>query len=78
MRITKKDLENMVNRLNAENGFINPEWDTVGAYRLYKDYNGYSVHKVENAGGGVSVVAHCYGMTTKECYYFMCGLLHKG
>lgn len=75
MRVSKKDLLNMVNRLNAVHGFENVEYNTVGSYKLYNDGVGYAIHKVENAGGGVSVVAHCYGMTAKECYYLLCGLL---
>lgn len=75
MRITKKDLENMVKRLNAAHGFIDPDYNTVGSYRLYNSGVGYAIYKVGNSSGGVSVVAHCYGMTAKECYYLLCGLL---
>ena len=75
MRVNKKDLENMVKRLNSVKGFENVEYNTVGSYKLYSDGVGYAIHKVENTGGGVSVVGHCYGMTTKECYYFLSGLL---
>lgn len=75
MRVNKKDLENMVNRLNAVRGFENVEYNTIGSYKLYSDGIGYAIHKIENASGGVSTVGNCYGMTTKECYYFLCGLL---
>jgi len=77
MKITKKDLENMVKRLNAENGFEIPDYSTLGAFRLYKDANGYAIHKVHNEMGGVSTVGHCYAMTVKECYYFLTGLLAR-
>ena len=75
MRITKRDLQNMINRLNAINGFEEVKYNTVGGFRLYQDACGYTVHKIVNVGGGVSSVGNCYGMTTKECYYFLCGLL---
>ena len=75
MTITKKTLEAMVKRLNAVNGIEKAEWNTVGSFRLYKDACGFSVQKVVNDGGGVSNVGGCYGMTTKECYFFLNGLL---
>lgn len=75
MRITKRDLQNMINRLNAINGFKEVKYNTVGGFRLYQDACGYAIHKIVNVGGGVSSVGNCYGMTTKECYYFLCGLL---
>ena len=75
MRITTKTLENLVSRLNAVKGFENPERYTVGSYRL--DYqNGYiNLVKIVNDGGGVSVVGAGCGMNTKECYYFINGIL---
>lgn len=75
MRIVKKDLENMVERLNRVRGFNNPQWDTIGSYKLAHNGYGYVIHKVGNEHGGVSVVANCSGMTCKECYYFLSGLL---
>lgn len=75
MTITKKNLEAMVNRLNAINGIEDAKWNTVGIFRLAKDGCGFSIQKVMNEGGGVSNVGGCYGMTTKECYYFLSGLL---
>ncbi len=75
MTITRKNLDAMVKRLNVVNGFENPEWSTIGSYRLYKDGIGYAIQKVDNEMGGVSTVGNCYGMTTKECYFFLSGLL---
>lgn len=75
MRITKTDLENMIKRLNAKNNISDPEWNTIDSYKLYKDGCGYAIHQVINSGGGVRAIGNCYGMTTKECYYFLCGLL---
>ena len=77
MRVTKTTLQNMVNRLNAEHGFENVGWDTVGAYRLYSDGIGYAIHRVNNAAGGVECIGNMAGMTTKECYYFLCGVLAR-
>ena len=75
MTITKKTLEAMVKRLNATSGFENPEYCTVGSFRLSHENGGYSIRKVMNEGGGVQTVGGCYGMTTKECYFFLSGLL---
>ena len=75
MTITKKNLEAMTKRLNAVNGFEDPEWNTIGSFKLYKDGCGYAIHKVHNNGGGVVTVGGFYGMTTKECYFFLSGLL---
>lgn len=75
MRITQKTLDNLVNRLNAIKGFENPDRCTVGSYRL--DYqNGYiNLVKIVNDGGGVSVIGSGCGMNTRECYYFISGIL---
>ena len=75
MRITNNDLNNMVKRLNATIGKENADYNTAGAYRLYKDAFGYALHRVMNSGGGVFTVANCYGMTARECYFLLCGLL---
>ena len=75
MTITKKTLEAMVNRLNAINGIENANWNTLNSFRLSKDGVGYSIQKVVNDCGGISNVGGCYGMTTKECYFFLSGLL---
>ena len=77
MRVTKTTLQNMVERLNNEHGFENPEWNTVGAYRLYIDGCGYAIHKINNTAGGVICLGNMSGMTTKECYYFLAGVLAK-
>lgn len=73
--MTRKNLELLVKRLNAINGFENPQYYTVGSYRLHKDGIGYAIQKVCNEAGGVSNVGNISGMTTKECYFFLSGLL---
>ena len=75
MTITRKNLEAMVKRLNSVNGFENPDYNTVGSFKLYKDGVGYAIHKIHNEFGGVVTLGGCYGMTTKECYFFLNGLL---
>ena len=77
MKITKRHLEGMVERLNYRAGFEEVEYLTVGSYRLYHDGVGYRIDKVENSAGGVSVVGNMYGMTTRECYMFLSGLLAR-
>ena len=75
MRITKNELEHMIKYLNNVKGFTDVEPNTVGAFKLYKDVCGYAVHKICNSSGGVETVANSYGMSTKECFYFLRGLI---
>jgi hypothetical protein len=75
MRVNKKDLENMVKRLNSNAGFKEVNYNTVGSFKLYHDANGYAVHKVTNEHGGVESIGNMYGLTCKECYIFLSGLL---
>ena len=73
MRITTKTLETLVKRLNATQGFENPDYNTIGSYKLSYQ-NGYiNLVKVMNEAGGVRTL-EC-GMTTRECYYFISGIL---
>lgn len=74
MRINAKTLENMIYGINSRRGFDGPSWNTVGAYRLYKDYNGYAVHEICNEAGGVNVLGNEHCMTATECYYFLSGI----
>jgi len=53
MRITEKDLENLVDRLNEIKGFSNPKWGTVGSYILDNAYGGWEVNQIVNERGGV-------------------------
>lgn len=74
MKITAKTLENMIYGLNSIRGFDNPKWNTIGAYRLYRDACGYAVHEICNEAGGVCVLGNEHCMTATECYYFLSGM----
>ena len=69
MRITQKDLEALVKRINKIHGFDNPEYSEVGSYDLSYAYGGVSLHKYESEHGAVSEVFRC-GHTTKKDLYF--------
>lgn len=75
MIIRKRDLEAMVNRLNIGRGYLAPTPLTVGSYRLMYMDNGYCVCEIMNTSGGRRNIGGCYGMTTRECYYFLNGLI---
>lgn len=75
MIIRKRDLENMVTRLNTGRGYLSPHPLTVGAYRLVSKNGGYCVREVVNTSGGVRILGHCYCMSARECYYFLNGLI---
>lgn len=75
MIIRKKDLENMLKRLNTMRGYLNPHYLTVGSYRLSCENGGYSVREVVNDSGAVRCLGNMYGMTARECYYFLNGLI---
>lgn len=75
MIIRKRDLENMVDRLNTGRGYLAPRPYTVGAYRLMSENGGYCVREIVNESGGVRTLGHAYCMTARECYYFLCGLI---
>lgn len=75
MIIHKSDLENMVRRFNISRGYINPQYLTVGVYRLCRENGGYCVREVVNKSGGLRTVGNVYGMTARECYFFLSGLI---
>lgn len=75
MIIRKRDLQNMVDRLNIGRGYIAPTPLTVGAYRLDIENGGYCVREVVNESGGRRTLGNCYCMTSRECYYFLNGLI---
>ena len=71
MRITQKDLENKVNRLNRMAGFENPKYSTIGAYCLDYAYGGVQLHKYVNKSGGVTDIFRQGYMPKKELYYLI-------
>lgn len=72
MRITEKTLVSMVERLNAARKV---QAGKIGSYRIYKSGCGYAIDKIANDCGGVDRVGNISGMTAKECYFFLSGIL---
>lgn len=76
MRVTKKDLESLVNELNKAKGFdpADVKYNTVGAYQLDWAYGGVKLVKITNSGGGqTNISTGGYG-TKKELYLFLRGM----
>ena len=71
MRITQKDLEAKVNRLNLIAGFDNPPYSTIGAYCLDWAYGGVKLEKWCNQHGAVHDIFNQGFMTKRELYNLM-------
>ena len=71
MRITQKDLESKVARLNRIAGFDNPPYSTIGAYCLDYAYGGVKLEKWCNRHGGVHDIFNQGFMTKRELYNLM-------
>ena len=75
-RITVKDLERVVLRINRETG--NPETSyskkgdkytaNIGNYHLDGAYGGYSLHQMDNESGGVRDTLRCGHIPKRELY----------
>ena len=72
MRITQRDLEIKVGRLNNMAGFDNPKYSTVGAYCLDYAYGGVQLHKYVNESGGITDIFRCGYMPKRELYHLIC------
>lgn len=75
-RITRKDLESLVNELNEAKGFDpkSVQYNTVGAYQLDYAYGGVKLVKIASPSGGqTNVSTGGYG-TKKELYIFLRGM----
>ncbi len=71
MRITQRDLETKLNRINKIAGFDNPEYSTIGAYCLSYAYGGVSLEKYTNLHGGVTDIFNVGHVPKKELYHLM-------
>ena len=71
MRITQKDLENKLARINKIAGFDNPKYSTIGAYVLDYAYGGVALHKYVNEHGGVHDVFRVGHVPKRELYNLM-------
>lgn len=65
-RITEKQLNDLLNRINIAAGFDNPAYGTIGSYALDRAYGCTKLVKIVTAGGGQRDVTG-YG-TKRECF----------
>ena len=73
MRITQRDLEIKVHRLNNIAGFTSPpEYSTIGAYCLDYAYGGVSLHRYVNESGGITDIFRQGYMTKRDLYNLIC------
>mgnify|MGYP001236489858 CR=1 FL=1 len=77
MRITRKDLETLVARLNRETGSPPEPWTrgedgflhaSIGNFHLSSAYGGWSLHRMVNECGGVSDVFRCGHVPARDLY----------
>ena len=76
-RVTQKDLEILVNKLNEAKGFNAKECATKyvpGSYQLDYAYGGVKLVKIESTGGGQNSVSPGGYGTKKELYIFLRGM----
>lgn len=71
--MTQEHVEAKVSIVNGMLGFDDPQWDTVGAIRLYGGYGGYGVHRVMSTSGGVTELAGIG--TLREAAQFLSGMI---
>ena len=75
-RITKKDLDAVVARINRitnspEASYANTGdkyTAQIGNYHLSGAYGGYSLHRMENKSGGISDVLRCGHVPKRDLY----------
>ena len=67
-KITNKDLENKLDRINNIAGHKDAPYSTIGAYCLDYAYGGVSLEKWVNDAGGVEDVFGCGHITKRELY----------
>ena len=73
MRITQRDLEIKVHRLNNIVGFTEPpKYSTIGAYCLDYAYGGVSLHQYVNEHGGITDIFRNGYMPKRELYNLIC------
>lgn len=74
-KITEKDLEAVVNRLNNITGnpissYVNGKAQ-IGNYHLSWAYGGVSLHRMHNEHGGVTTPLNCGHISKRELYNLM-------
>jgi len=71
MRVTQRDLDAKLNRINTLAGFDNQKYSTIGAYCLDYAYGGVALHRYVNKSGGINDVFRCGHVPKKELYNMM-------
>lgn len=67
-RITEKQLQTLVDRLNEKAGIVHPSMRNVGTYMLSFAYGGVSLHRLMNESGGVDDVFSCGHVPKRDLY----------
>ena len=75
-RISIKDIENAVDRLNRMAGTPMKPWARVdgkntaniGNYHTSQAYGGVAIHQMQSAGGGIRQVFGCGHVPKRECF----------
>lgn len=74
-RITEKELEAVVLRINSITGSpVKPYIDSkaqIGNYHLSWAYGGVSLHRMHNEAGGVTTPLNCGHISKRELYNLM-------
>lgn len=80
MRITDRDLENLVKRINKITGSPEECYKNnvaqVGNYCIDVAYSGVRLVRVISDKGGITVISHDGFGTKKELYNFMIGFIN--
>ena len=72
MKVTMRDVIDLTKTINTLRGFEN--YNTIGALYAYKDGCGIAIDIIVTSSGGVKRIAGG-GLTTKEAYFYLKGLL---
>lgn len=67
-RITEKQLQALVDRLNEKANIVHPSMRNVGTYMLSFAYGGVSLHRIMNESGGVDDVFRCGHVPKRDLY----------
>jgi len=73
-RISIKDLEGLVNRLNTVTGNNQNPWNretkksNIGTYTLDGAYGGWALYQIDNESGGVRDISQCGHASKRELY----------
>jgi hypothetical protein len=73
MRISKSHVEAKIGIVNGMLGHDDPQWNTIGALRLYGAYGGYGVHRTMSESGGITELAPIG--TLREAAQFLSGMI---